>query len=90
VFIVGNHIGFVEPIICGFLYQCSYITKEKNREIPIIGWHFLLNQSIFVNRENSSRKQATLDKIRKRCSVIEENQNMPPLNIYPEGTNSNN
>ena len=82
--------GAIESVILGYMYQVSYITRFSNGNIPIMGDVFKLSQSIFVKRNDQESRKMALKKIKERSNLIEKFETMPSLNIFPEGSTTNN
>lgn len=62
------------------------MSRNENRQLPLIGKCIELAQSLFVNREDPESRQKTVKQIIERT---QPNQGWPQLLIFPEGSTSN-
>jgi len=84
--IVCNHVGIIEMLfICSKYTPCGVASSEIG-DVPFYGTILAMNQSIFVKRNSKKSKGNILQKITERLDLCEENENMPPLLCFPEGT----
>ena len=64
----------------------SIVSRSTNIKIPIVGYIFRLMQPILVTREDDTKKESTIDEIKRRASSANE---WPQVFIFPEGTTTN-
>ena len=64
----------------------SIVSRSTNINIPVVGYIFRLMQPILVTREDDSKKESTIDEIKKRAS---SSNDWPQVFIFPEGTTTN-
>ena len=62
------------------------VSRNENRQLPLIGKCVELAQSLFVTREDPDSRQKVKEKIVERTST---NNGWPQLLIFPEGSTSN-
>lgn len=83
--VVANHVapweGFALMHLCG----ATFVSRNENVKIPIFGTVIKGLQSIVVNREEASSRDAVSNEIRRRATE----PGWPVTGIFPEGTVSN-
>ena len=86
ILVVAPHSTFLDGFVlfwCGMPY---IVSREENRQIPLIGLCLRFVQSLFVCREDPQSRQKTVK------TIVERAQNdtvWPQLLIFPEGSTSN-
>jgi lysophosphatidylcholine acyltransferase/lyso-PAF acetyltransferase len=87
--VVCNHVGFAELLFLVARYGCCFVSKESNRNLPVIGKVSEVMQSIFVNRRERGRGGSSSNN--STSAKIIERMQAPPgtwplLALCPEGT----
>lgn len=84
--VVSNHVapweGFALMHLCG----ATFVSRSENVRIPIFGSVIKGLQSIVVNRDEASSRDAVSNEIKRRATDAEA---WPTTGIFPEGTVSN-
>ena len=62
------------------------VSRNENRQLPLIGKCVEFAQCLFVTREDPESRQKTVKQIIERTQA---NQGWPQLLIFPEGSTSN-
>lgn len=86
--VVSNHCSWADM----FFYltkNISFLSKKTVAHAFLIGFHSIARQSIFLNREDEKDRTKVLELIQARTKRVRENEDMPPLLIFPEGTITN-
>lgn len=80
---VGNHQSFFDVIAYGSIVpnNCVPIGKKEIVHIPFIGWWFVANGAILIDRKNREKAFSELD---KAVSIMKEEK--VSIGILPEGT----
>ncbi|KAL4464326.1 hypothetical protein ABPG72_017112 [Tetrahymena utriculariae] len=85
-----NHVSWVDIMAMSAVKEApSFLSKEEIANYPLFGPAAIGIQSIFVQRDDRSQKNAVRDAILERGKKISEGQNLPPILIFPEGTTTN-
>jgi len=87
--IICNHVSWVDTLCMISLFCPSFLAKEEVSHIPAIGFVAKGLQALFVDRESRRDKDLILKKIQERCVSFKIIKDLPPLLIFPEGTNTN-
>lgn len=86
--VVSNHSSWADM----FYYlskNVSFLSKKSVAFTPLIGWHSITRQCIFISREDSEDRNKVLNLIKERSERIKTKGDMSPLLIFPEGTTTN-
>lgn len=88
--IVSNHYSWLDIYYYISCKHCpSFLSKDEVRKYPFIGIIAIGLQSLFVDRNNRTDKEAIISTIRERTSLIKSGKNYPKILIFPEGTTTN-
>ncbi len=87
--IVSNHLGMIEAQITTVKYAPAYISKDAGRKIPLVGGILEMQQTLFLKRHKKEDKIRVIKQITERMNLIEREETMPQLSIFPEGTLTN-
>jgi lysophosphatidylcholine acyltransferase / lyso-PAF acetyltransferase len=83
--VVSNHVapweGFALMHLCG----ATFVSRHENVKIPVFGTCIKGLQSIVVNRDEATSRDAVTNEIRRRATE----PGWPVTGIFPEGTVSN-
>lgn len=82
-FLVSNHLGYLDGFILGSLFSLVYTSKSELKQWPVIGAMTNLSGTLFIERE---RKNHITEYIRKMSHVLGQGVN---LLFFPEGTTTN-
>jgi len=86
--IVSNHISYLDgPVLAALFKAPKIVAKATTREVPVFGKLMEEMEVVFVDREQSNSRQATLDAIDRHCKEWAPGRR--PLLIFPEGTTTN-
>jgi 1-acyl-sn-glycerol-3-phosphate acyltransferase len=80
VFYVANHLSWIDICILGGATGTAFVSQDKIRDWPIIGWLARLNHTVFVSRTERMTVGSQVDELR---AALAEHQ---PVAIFPEGT----
>jgi 1-acyl-sn-glycerol-3-phosphate acyltransferase len=80
VFYVANHLSWIDICILGGATGTAFVSQDKIRDWPVIGWLARLNRTVFVSRTDRMTVGAQVDELR---NALAEHQ---PVAIFPEGT----
>ncbi len=80
VFYVANHVSWIDIPIIGGLTGTAFVSQDKIRGWPIIGWLAQLNHTVFVSRTDRMAVDTQIAELR---AALAERQ---PVTIFPEGT----
>ncbi len=80
VFYVANHLSWIDICILGGATGTAFVSQDKIRDWPIIGWLAQLNHTVFVSRTERMTVGSQVDELR---AALAEHQ---PVAIFPEGT----
>jgi 1-acyl-sn-glycerol-3-phosphate acyltransferase len=80
VIFVANHISWIDILLIGGEVDVRFISQDKVRHWPVIGWLAVLNATIFVSRTD---RAGVADQIARVRAAIAGDR---PLAIFPEGT----
>lgn len=80
VFYVANHLSWIDICILGGATGTAFVSQDKIRDWPIIGWLAQLNHTVFVSRTDRMTVGSQVDELR---AALAEHQ---PVAIFPEGT----
>ena len=85
---LSNHTSFNDILLAMAIYGCGFISKDGVKKTPIIGNIAKGLQSIFVDRNDITSKEKTLEQIMNRQKEFMEGKPVMPFMIFPEGTTS--
>ena len=77
---VGNHISYVDPIVVLLHVEAHVVAKAEVKKWPLVGLGAHLVGTLFVQREEKSRRQETANSI--RTALV----NKESILVFPEGT----
>jgi lyso-ornithine lipid O-acyltransferase len=80
VFYVSNHLSWIDIPIIGGITGTAFVSQDKIRDWPIIGWLAQLNHTVFVSRTDRMAVETQIAELR---AALAERQ---PVTIFPEGT----
>ncbi|MFZ4690819.1 MAG: lysophospholipid acyltransferase family protein [Polymorphobacter sp.] len=80
VFFVANHLSWIDIPILGGVTGTAFVSQDKIRDWPIIGWLAQLNHTVFVSRTDRLAVAGQVEELR---AALAEHQ---PIAIFPEGT----
>ena len=80
VFYVANHLSWIDICILGGVTGTAFVSQDKIRDWPVIGWLARLNHTVFVSRTERLTVATQVDELR---AALAEHQ---PVAIFPEGT----
>jgi lyso-ornithine lipid O-acyltransferase len=80
VFFVANHLSWIDIPILGGVTGTAFVSQDKIRDWPIIGWLAKLNHTVFVSRTD---RMAVGGQVAELRAALAEHQ---PVAIFPEGT----
>ncbi len=80
VFYVCNHLSWIDIPILGGITGTAFVSQDKIRDWPIIGWLAQLNHTVFVSRTDRMAVDTQIAELR---AALAERQ---PVAIFPEGT----
>ena len=80
VFYVANHLSWIDICILGGATGTAFVSQDKIRDWPIIGWLARLNRTVFISRTDRMTVGSQVDELR---AALAERQ---PVAIFPEGT----
>ncbi len=80
VFYVANHLSWIDIPILGGITGTAFVSQDKIRDWPIVGWLAQLNHTVFVSRTDRMAVDAQIAELR---AALAERQ---PVTIFPEGT----
>ncbi len=86
VFVVAPHSSFFDAFAFVAIGMPCGVSRIENAQIPLVGLIIKCLQPIFVTRENSRKKEAVINEIKKR---VERTSPWPQLFVFPEGTTTN-
>jgi len=82
VFIISNHLGYLDGIILGSLFPVIYVSKAEVKKWPLFGWVSEAGSTILIDRKRKSRSP---DYIQEAALALKRKLN---LLIFPEGTST--
>ncbi|MBN3040274.1 MAG: 1-acyl-sn-glycerol-3-phosphate acyltransferase [Candidatus Omnitrophica bacterium] len=83
VFLVSNHLGYIDGIVATSLTPLIFVAKADIRSWPFFGFFTFLSDTVFVNRQNPAQIKKEIEKI---TGVLKNKVN---IIIFPEGTSTN-
>ena len=83
--ITPNHISIYDALIVVYLTGSVFVSKQELKSVPVVGTLMRALGCVFVDRSTKSARRELINIIKKHC----ENEDNPPLCIFPQGTNSN-
>ena len=82
-FIVSNHLTYLDGIILGSLFPAVFISKLQVKSWPIFGWMARLGGTVFVDRK---KKLKSVDSLKEIAGLLRNDIN---ILLFPEGTSTN-
>lgn len=83
--ITPNHVSLIDAFILYYVTGAVFVAKKELRNIPMIGSMMHALGVVWVDRSTKKARRGVIDTIKKYA----ENDNNPPLGIFPQGTCSN-
>jgi 1-acyl-sn-glycerol-3-phosphate acyltransferase len=80
VFYVANHLSWIDICILGGVTGTAFVSQNKIRDWPIIGWLARLNHTVFISRTDRMTVGLQVDELRAALAAHQ------PVAIFPEGT----
>ena len=80
VFYVANHLSWIDICILGGATGTAFVSQDKIRDWPIVGWLARLNHTVFVSRTDRLTVGAQVGELRAALAGHQ------PVAIFPEGT----
>lgn len=82
-FLVSNHVGYLDGFVLGALFPVIYISKSELKGWPLIGAMTRLSGALFIDRQ---RKNHISEYIEDIAGVLRQGANVL---FFPEGTSTN-
>ncbi|WP_416908394.1 MAG: lysophospholipid acyltransferase family protein [Polymorphobacter sp.] len=80
VFFVANHVGWIDiPILAGRT-GTAFVSQDKIKSWPLVGWLARLNNTVFVSRTERHMVGRQVAELREALAAHQ------PVAIFPEGT----
>jgi lyso-ornithine lipid O-acyltransferase len=79
VFVVSNHLSWLDILILGGACGCAFVAKAELERVPLVGWLASLNRTIFVDRADRRAIPAQVAAIRAELA-------RGPVAVFPEAT----
>lgn len=79
VFIVANHVSWLDIPIIHSLTQTGFVGKSEIKYWPILGWLAMLGDTVFIQRGNQNSRKAVIASLVKR---LKQNRSVA---VFPEG-----
>lgn len=80
--LVANHLSYVDILVLGGLFPCTFVAKAEIARWPVLGLLARASGTLFVEREN---KRALRSVNRRLVARLEQGQG---LVLFPEGTST--
>ncbi|KQM67774.1 acyl-phosphate glycerol 3-phosphate acyltransferase [Sphingomonas sp. Leaf17] len=77
---VANHLSWIDILALAGATGSAFVAKAELRGVPLVGWLCMLNDTIFVSREDRLGVVAQIAQIRAAVATGR------PVTIFPEGT----
>lgn len=88
--VIAPHTSFIDSMFFSYFHFLSAVARYGTEETPFFGPIVKVIRPLIVNREKSSSRSNTVQKILERVKVFNESEHkIPPLALFPEGTCSN-
>ncbi len=80
--IISNHTSMIDVLVLVSIFKprLQFVSKYENRWIPIIGWWMIMNDTVFIRRDNLKQSIKELTKVTK---ALKDNKTFM---IFPQGT----
>ena len=92
ILVAAPHSGFFDAFALFWSKTPYLVSREENRNLPVLGKCIELSQSINVKREDPNSRQNTVQEIVRRTNLHnhpDPAERWPQLLIFPEGSTSN-
>ncbi|MBB5986971.1 lysophospholipid acyltransferase family protein [Sphingobium lignivorans] len=83
VFLVANHLSWLDIPLLGGATGCAFISKDDVRTAPVLGWLAAQNNTIFVARERRGEVSRHIESVRAAVSAHQ------PIALFAEGGTGN-
>jgi len=82
-FIVANHISWLDIFVINALRPCAFVCKDDVRSWPVIGWLVANTETVFIQRGNRRAAQQTTETLKHHL------RDGAAIVVFPEGTTTN-
>jgi lysophosphatidylcholine acyltransferase/lyso-PAF acetyltransferase len=92
ILVAAPHSGFFDAFTLFWSENPYLVSREENKNLPVLGKCIELSQSINVKREDPNSRQNTVQEIVRRTNLHnhpDPAERWPHLLIFPEGSTSN-
>lgn len=87
--VISNHVSYLDMWILLHIRELpGFLAKQSITKFPVVSTYSMIQQCIYINRDEKEQRDNILKKIVERCKLVEEGK-MGPLLIFPEGTTTN-
>lgn len=87
--VISNHVSYMDMWVLLHIRELpGFLAKQSITKFPVVSTYSMINQCIYINRDDQEQRENILKKILDRCKLVEEGK-MRPLLIFPEGTTTN-
>ena len=86
---ISNHTSWTDIFFYMSRLSPGFVSKAAVKKVPLVSTLAQFLQSIFVERENSSNREAALEKIEERVDAILSGRKLNSIMVFPEGTTTN-
>jgi 1-acyl-sn-glycerol-3-phosphate acyltransferase len=80
VFFVANHVGWIDIAILAGRTGTAFVSQDKIKSWPLVGWLAKLNNTVFVSRTERHMVGRQIGELRDALAAHQ------PVAIFPEGT----
>lgn|GEM_PF-895390 len=80
VFIVANHVSWLDIPIIHSLMLAGFVAKSEIKYWPIIGWVTMVGDTLFLKRGSAESRKGVINQIKKRLNHGRS------VAVFPEGT----
>ena len=87
--VVTNHMGIGDPCLLAYVYAPAFVAKMLIRKIPLIGRVGAAQHAFYIDRFDGGARKTTDAIIERQKLALDEEENIPPVCIFPEGTTTN-
>ncbi len=80
--IISNHTSMIDVLVLVSIVKprLQFVSKYENKWVPIIGWWMVMNDTVFIKRDNLKQSIKEMTKVTKG---LKENRTFM---IFPQGT----